>query len=71
MAADNSSMSSEVLDQSEIDRLLAQAIEPPKQHVYRADGRKMDAAAAPKIDLRLSQSGLPDRGGTAAAAPAA
>jgi flagellar motor switch protein FliM len=51
MAADNSSMSSEVLDQSEIDRLLAQAIEPPKQHVYRADGRKMDAAAAPKIEV--------------------
>lgn len=51
MAADNSSMSSEVLDQSEIDRLLAQAIEPPKQHVYRADGRKMDAAAAPKIGV--------------------
>ena len=38
-----------ILDQSEIDRLLAQASEPSKPQVYRADGRR-DDGVAPKVE---------------------
>lgn len=40
----------EVLDQSEIDKLLSEAITAPKQQIFRADGRKVDGSNAPKIE---------------------
>jgi len=51
MASDDSNSISDILDQSEIDRLFAQAIEPPKQRVYRADGQRMDLGESPKIEV--------------------
>jgi flagellar motor switch protein FliM len=41
---------SEILDQSEIDKLLSEAITAPKQQIFRADGKKVDGANAPKIE---------------------
>jgi flagellar motor switch protein FliM len=40
---------SDILDQSEIDKLLAQSTEAPKQQIFRPDGRK-DGGAQPKIE---------------------
>ncbi len=40
----------EVLDQSEIDKLLSEAVAAPKQQIFRADGKKVDGANAPKIE---------------------
>lgn len=42
------SAESSILDQSEIDRLLAQASEPAKPRIYRADGRR--SADDPKVE---------------------
>src|SRR5690349_7523956 len=50
MADDPSPNFSEVLDQSEIDKLLSEAVVAPKQQIFRADGRKIDAANLPKIE---------------------
>lgn len=47
---DNDSAPDPVLDQSEIDRLLSQAVEPPKPQVYRADGRRTGGAAPLKVE---------------------
>lgn len=41
---------SEVLDQSEIDKLLSEAVAAPKQQIYRSDGKKLDGGQAPKIE---------------------
>jgi len=41
----------DVLDQSDIDRLLASATEPTKQLVYRADGKRHEGAEVPKIEV--------------------
>lgn len=49
MADDNSPMS-DVLDQSEIDRLLSEAIAPVRQQIFRADGKRADGGDAPKIE---------------------
>ncbi len=48
--ADNSPNFSEILDQSEIDKLLSEAVVAPKQNIFRADGRKVDGANPPKIE---------------------
>ncbi|CAM2827541.1 flagellar motor switch protein FliM [Rariglobus hedericola] len=47
--SDDNDLSS-ILDQSEIDRLLSQAVEPAKPLIYRADGRRDANAAAPKVE---------------------
>jgi flagellar motor switch protein FliM len=49
MADDNSPLS-DVLDQSEIDKLLSEAIAPPKQQIFRSDGGRIDGRDAPKIE---------------------
>ena len=41
----------DVLDQSDIDRLVASATEVPQQLVYRADGKRLQGAAVPKIEV--------------------
>jgi flagellar motor switch protein FliM len=41
---------SDVLDQSEIDKLLSEATSPAKQLIFRADGRKLDGGEVPKIE---------------------
>jgi flagellar motor switch protein FliM len=41
---------SEVLDQSEIDKLLSEAVVAPKQQIFRADGRKIEGNNLPKIE---------------------
>ena len=41
---------SDVLDQSEIDRLLMQAVEAPKQQVYHADGRRTEDGKTLKVE---------------------
>ena len=43
--------SSEALDQSEIDRLLMQAIEAPKQQIYHTDGRRGDDGKPIKVEV--------------------
>lgn len=48
--ADDSPNFSEILDQSEIDKLLSEAVVAPKQQIFRADGRKVDGANLPKIE---------------------
>lgn len=50
MADDQTPNFSEVLDQSEIDKLLSEAVVAPKQQIFRADGRKIDGANLPKIE---------------------
>ncbi|MBP8257565.1 MAG: FliM/FliN family flagellar motor switch protein [Opitutaceae bacterium] len=40
----------EVLNQSDIDRLLAASTEMPKPVIFRADGRRLQTAEAPKIE---------------------
>jgi flagellar motor switch protein FliM len=50
MARDDANPLSEILDQSEIDRLLAQANEPPKQLVFKPDGTRHDGESLPKIE---------------------
>lgn len=47
---DDNSSPSDVLDQSEIDRLLMQAVEAPKQRIYNADGRAAPEGSPPKIE---------------------
>jgi flagellar motor switch protein FliM len=52
MADDNENagaIESSILDQSEIDNLLSQAVEPVKPRIYRADGRRNDAST-PKVE---------------------
>jgi flagellar motor switch protein FliM len=44
------SVSSDILDQSEIDRLLAATDVQAKQTVFRADGRRLDGSKGPKIE---------------------
>ena len=41
---------SDILDQSEIDKLLASADVQKKTHIYRADGQRLDAATGPKVE---------------------
>lgn len=41
---------SDVLDQSEIDKLLSEAIAPPKQQIFRSDGNRVDGREVPKIE---------------------
>ncbi|HEY9153891.1 MAG TPA: flagellar motor switch protein FliM [Opitutaceae bacterium] len=48
--ADDASPMNDVLDQSEIDRLLSEAIAPAKQTIFRADGKPVDGRDAPKIE---------------------
>ena len=48
--ADDLSNFSQVLDQSEIDKLLSDATVAPKQQIFRSDGRKLDPANLPKIE---------------------
>ena len=48
--ADDLSNFSQVLDQSEIDKLLSDATIAPKQQIFRSDGRKLDPANLPKIE---------------------
>ena len=50
MSDDNSQPTGDVLDQSEIDRLLSEAIAPPKQQIFRADGKPTDGREPPKIE---------------------
>jgi flagellar motor switch protein FliM len=52
MAENPAPAAPDFLDQSEIDRLLAQTVESgaPKQQLIRADGHKSDAAAALKVE---------------------
>ncbi|HRE80388.1 MAG TPA: flagellar motor switch protein FliM [Opitutaceae bacterium] len=50
MANDSGSVP-DVLDQSEIDRLLAGANEAPKQIIFRPDGKRHDTENAPKIEV--------------------
>lgn len=49
MADDNQPLN-DVLDQSEIDKLLSEAIAPPKQQIFRSDGGPVDGREAPKIE---------------------
>lgn len=42
---------SDILDQSEIDKLLAATDVQAKQLVFRADGKRLDAAQGPKIEV--------------------
>ncbi len=41
---------SSILDQSEIDKLLAQSAEPAKTLIYRADGKRNEKGEAPKVE---------------------
>lgn len=50
MANPNPGNLPDVLDQSEIDKLLAQSVEAPKHQVYRADGKRLETAELPKIE---------------------
>lgn len=50
MADKNDRSIPEVLDQSEIDKLLAQSVEAPKQHIFRANGEKIVGNELPKIE---------------------
>lgn len=49
MADDNNPLG-DVLDQSEIDKLLSEAVTPARQQIFRADGRRHDGKEAPKIE---------------------
>lgn len=40
----------DVLDQSEIDKLLSEASAPPKQQIFRADGNRVEGNDIPKIE---------------------
>ncbi|PTY08790.1 flagellar motor switch protein FliM [Opitutaceae bacterium EW11] len=48
--ADEEKPLNDVLDQSEIDKLLSEAIAPPKQQIFRADGNRVDGREVPKIE---------------------
>lgn len=50
MADETSNPVPEVLDQGDIDRLLAASTEAPKPVVFRADGRRLQSADIPKIE---------------------
>ncbi len=50
MADETSNPVPEVLDQGDIDRLLAASTEAPKPVVFRADGRRLQSADLPKIE---------------------
>lgn len=51
MAEENSNPAPEVLDQGEIDRLLATSVEAPKPVVFRSDGRRLQGSEVSKIEV--------------------
>lgn len=51
MSSDTSNPMSEILDQSDIDRLLASSVEAAKQVVFRADGKRHNGDELPKIEV--------------------
>lgn len=48
--ADDSNGMPDVLDQSEIDKLLAQAVEAPKQQIFLSTGDRVEGSEPPKIE---------------------
>lgn len=48
--SNNSGGFSDILDQSEIDKLLASADVQKKTHLYRSNGQRVDAALGPKVE---------------------
>lgn len=49
--ADDAQSLGDVLDQSEIDKLLSEAIAPPRQQIFRSDGKPVGGGPLPKIEV--------------------